>query len=317
MAANLGFWVGFNALVLALLALDLGVFHRKAHAVGIREAAIWTGVWVALALLFGLGIHLYAGREAGLEFLTGYLLEKALAVDNIFIFVLLFSYFAVPAEYQHRVLFWGVLGALLMRGAFIGLGAYLLHRWHGVIYVFGAILLITGIRMALKRAEPADVGKNPVVRLGRRLLPLTDGYHGGAFVVTERGRLMATPLLLVLLVVEATDVVFAIDSIPAIFAITDDPFLVYTSNVFAILGLRSMYFLLAGVIHKFVYLKLALSVVLAFIGAKMLLTGVLKVPIGVSLGVVGALVGGSIAASLLFPPGGRGGGAPGAEGRAA
>lgn len=305
MATNLWFWVGFNVLVLALLALDLGVFHRKAHAVGLREAATWSVVWVTLALLFGLGIYLYAGSEPGLEYLTGYLLEKALAVDNIFVFVLLFSYFAVPAEYQHRVLFWGVLGALVMRGAFIGLGAYLLHRWHWVIYLFGAVLLATGIRMALKRDEPADVGKNPVVRLGRRLLPLTDGYRGAAFVVTERGRRMATPLLLVLLVVEATDVVFAIDSIPAIFAITDDPFLVYTSNVFAILGLRSMYFLLAGVIHKFVYLKLALSAVLAFIGGKMLLTGVVRIPIGISLAVVAALVGGSIAASLIFPPGGR------------
>jgi tellurite resistance protein TerC len=302
MADSIWLWVGFNAAVLVMLALDLGVFHRKAHAVSLREASAWTAVWVSLALLFNAGIWYFAGRQPALEFLTGYLVEKSLAVDNIFVIALIFSYFAVPAAYQHRVLFWGILGALVMRGAFIAAGAYVLHQWHWVIYVFGGILLLTGVRMALRKDEAIDPEHNPVVRLARRWLPLTQRYDGQRFWTVENGRRVATPLFLVLLLVEFTDVVFAIDSIPAIFAITSDPFIVYTSNVMAILGLRSMYFLLAGVVHKFVYLKFGLSLVLVFVGAKMMLIDVFKVPTVVSLAVIATVIGGSIALSLLRPP---------------
>lgn len=298
MATSIWFWVGFNAFVLLLLALDLGVFHRRAHVVKLREAAAWSAVWVSVALLFNLGIYLYAGPQAGLEFLTGYLVEKSLAIDNIFVIALIFSYFAVPAMYQHRVLFWGILGALVMRGAFIAAGAYALEQWHWIIYVFGGILLLTGIKMALRKDEAIDPEHNPVVRMARRWIPLTSRYDGQKFWTIESGKRVATPLFLVLLLVEFTDLVFAVDSIPAIFAITSDPFLVYTSNVFAILGLRSMYFLLAGIVHRFVYLKYGLSLVLVFVGAKMLLLDVYKVPTSVSLGVIATLIGGSIVASL-------------------
>jgi len=302
MADSIWLWAGFNAAVLVMLALDLGVFHRKAHTVSLREASAWTAVWVSLALLLNAGIWWFAGRQPALEFLTGYLVEKSLAVDNIFVIALIFSYFAVPAAYQHRILFWGILGALVMRGAFIAAGAYVLHQWHWVIYVFGGILLVTGIKMALRKDEAIDPEHNPVVRLARRWLPLTQRYDGQRFWTVENGRRVATPLFLVLLLVEFTDLVFAIDSIPAIFAITSDPFIVYTSNVMAILGLRSMYFLLAGVVHKFVYLKFGLSLVLVFVGAKMMLIDVFKVPTAVSLAVIATVIGGSIALSLLRPP---------------
>jgi tellurite resistance protein TerC len=296
------FWVGFNAFVLLMLALDLGVFHRKAHEVSLREAAGWSAVWVSVALLFNLAVWAYAGPGPGLEFLTGYLVEKSLAIDNIFVIALIFTYFAIPARYQHRVLFWGIIGALLMRGGFIAAGAYVLERWHWVIYVFGALLLVTGIKMALRKDEAFDPEQNAVVRLARRWLPLTGRLDGQRFWTVENGRRVATPLFLALLLVEGADLVFAIDSIPAVFAITKDPFIVYTSNVMAILGLRSMYFLLAGVVHRFVYLKYALSLVLVFVGGKMMLVDVLKVPTVVSLSVIAALIGGSIALSLLRPP---------------
>ncbi len=295
-------WVAFNAMVLVILALDLGVFHRKAHEVSLKEAAGWSAVWVTVALLFNAGVWWFAGKQAGLEFLTGYLVEKSLAVDNIFVIAMIFSYFAVPAMYQHRVLFWGILGALVMRGAFIGMGAYALERWHWVIYLFGGILLATGIKMAIRKDEQVDPENNVVVKLARRFLPISDRYDGQRFWTVENGRRVATPLFLVLLLVEFTDLVFAIDSIPAIFAITKDPFIVYTSNVMAILGLRSMYFLLAGIVPKFVYLKYGLSMVLVFVGAKMMLLDVFKVPTLVSLGVIATLIGGSIALSLLRPP---------------
>jgi tellurite resistance protein TerC len=297
-ATSIWFWVGFNAFVLLMLALDLGVFHRRAHEVKLKEAAAWSAVWVMAAMLFNLAIYLYAGPQAGLEFLTGYLVEKSLAVDNIFVIAMIFSYFAVPSIYQHRVLFWGILGALVMRGAFIGAGAYALERWHWVIYVFGGILLLTGIKMAVRKDEAVDLENNVVVKTARRWLPISARYDGQKFWTVENGKRMATPLFLVLLLVEFTDLVFAIDSIPAIFAITKDPFLVYTSNVFAILGLRSMYFLLAGVVHKFVYLKYGLSMVLVFVGGKMMLLDVVKVPTAVSLAVIATLIGGSIAASM-------------------
>ena len=300
-------WVGFNALVLALLALDLFVFHREAHEVRVKEAAAWSIFWVLLSLAFGAGVCHFRGSEAGLEFLTGYLIEKALSVDNIFVFVLIFSYFGVPQKYQHRVLFWGVLGALLMRGTMIGAGALLIRRFHWILYVFGAFLVFTGIRMARGEEHDIEPEANPVLRLVRRYLPVTTTYHGQHFFVKEpvgkEGRLrrVATPLFVVLVLVETTDLIFAIDSIPAIFAITQDPFIVYTSNILAILGLRSLYFLLAGIIHRFHYLQLGLSLVLVFIGVKMLLSDVIHVPTPVALGVVAVVLGTSVAVSLLRP----------------
>ena len=300
-------WVGFNAVVLALLALDLGVFHRTSHRVTVREAAIWSTIWVALSLAFGYGLSVSLGREAGLQFLTGYLIEKALSVDNIFVFVLIFSYFRVPEEHQHRVLFWGILSALVMRGAMIGAGAYLIERFHWIIYVFGAFLAYTGARLATRQGHEVHPEKNPVLRLVRRAMPVTTEYHGSHFFVRlapaagSRSRRAATPLMVVLVLVESTDVLFALDSIPAIFAVTTDPFLVYTSNVCAILGLRSLYFLLAGVVDRFHYLQLGLSVVLIFVGAKMLLTDVYHMPIVLSLAVIAAVLTLSVVASLVFP----------------
>ena len=298
-------WVGFNVFILALLAVDLGVFHRKAHEVKVKEAASWSAVWILLSLSFCFGIFRVQGPQPALEFLTGYLIEYALSVDNIFVFVLIFSYFKVPPRHQHRVLFWGILGALVMRGGMIAAGAFLIERFHWIIYVFGAFLVFTGIRMAFHDDKDIEPESNPVLRLLRRILPISNVYHGQHFFVTEehggRMRKVATPLFVVLALVETTDLIFAVDSIPAIFAITQEPFIVYTSNVFAILGLRSLYFLLAGVIDKFHFLKIGLSVVLVFVGLKMLLSGVFHLPILLSLGVVAAVLGGSVGLSLLFP----------------
>ncbi len=291
-------WVGFNAFILAMLALDLGVFHRKSHEISVKEATIWSGVWIALAMVFNTGIWYFRGGEAGIQFFTGYLIEKSLSVDNIFVIALIFSFFAVPKIQQHRVLFWGILGALVMRAIFIVAGAALLARFHWIIYIFGVFLLITGIRMAMHRDEEIHPEHNPVLKLVRRLVPVTNDYHGGHFFIRNAGKLMATPLFLVLVLVETTDLIFAVDSIPAIFAVTEDPFLVYTSNIFAILGLRSLYFVLAGVMDKFVYLKLGLSAILVFVGAKMLLTEVYKIPATVSLLVVLSMLTVTIAASL-------------------
>jgi tellurite resistance protein TerC len=304
---QLWLYVGFNVFVLAMLALDLGVFHKEAHVVSMKEAAGWSALWVTLALVFNAGIYHFMGPQAGIEFLTGYLIEKALSVDNIFVFVLIFSYFQVPPRYQHRVLFWGILGALLMRGAMIAAGAVLIERFHWIIYVFGAFLVFTGIRMAMQDEHDIEPESNPVIRLMRRFIPVTSEYRGQNFFVREAvtpggvARWVATPLFVVLVLVETTDLIFAVDSIPAIFAITRDPFLVYTSNVFAILGLRALYFLLAGVIHKFHYLKLGLAVVLVFVGTKMLLVDVYKIPVAVSLGVIALVLASSVVASLLFP----------------
>lgn len=305
-------WVGFNLFVLAMLAVDLGIFHREAHTVSIREATIWSVVWITLAMIFNLGIYffwsvlapasVYTNGEAALAFFTGYLIEKSLSVDNIFVFVLIFTYFAVPALYQHRVLFWGILGALLMRGILIAVGAALLKEFHWIIYVFGAFLIFTGIKMAFHRNEEMHPDQNPLVRLLRRLMPVTAEYEGDKFFVRRAGVLMATPLLLVLLVVESTDLVFAVDSIPAIFAVTNDPFIIYTSNVFAILGLRSLYFILAGMIEQFHYLKLGLSVVLAFVGTKMVLVDIYKIPIGLSLVVIAGILTIAVVASLWRKP---------------
>ncbi|GIV97018.1 MAG: membrane protein [Herpetosiphonaceae bacterium] len=292
-------WIGFNIFVLALLALDLGIFHRTAHVVSIKEAAIWSAIWVSLALVFNVAVYFWWGSDLALQFFTGYLIEKSLSVDNIFVFVLIFTYFSVPAAYQHRVLFWGILGALMMRGVLISIGAALLEQFHWIIYLFGAFLIVTGVKMALHRNREIHPERNPLVRLFRRIMPVTEGYEGEKFFVRRAGKLMATPLFLVLLIVESTDLVFAVDSIPAIFAITQDPFIVYTSNVFAILGLRSLYFLLAGVMDKFIYLKLGLSVVLAFVGVKMVLMDIYKIPTVVSLLVVLSILGLAIAASIV------------------
>lgn len=294
-------WIGFNLFVLAMLALDLGVFHRRAHAVSMREAAGWSAVWVALALLFNLLVYWMWGAERALEFLTGYLIEKSLSVDNLFVFLMIFSYFAVPAIYQHRVLYWGIIGALIMRGLFIATGVALLNRFHWMIYVFGGFLIVTGIRLLFSTDKEVAPEKNPILRLVRRAIPVTAQYHGQSFFVRREGRIWATPLLLVLVVVETTDLVFALDSIPAIFAVTRDPFIVYTSNVFAILGLRALYFLLAGVMEMFRFLQIGLALVLTFIGCKMLVSEFWKIPIGLSLGVVAAILAASVLVSLLFP----------------
>ena len=295
-------WIGFTVFVVAMLVLDLSVFHRKAHDVRMREALIWTGVWIGMALLFNLGVYLWFGARPGLEFLTGYLIEKALSVDNIFVFLVIFAYFRVPGALQHRVLFWGILGALVMRAIFILLGAALLHRFHWVVYIFGAFLVFTGVKLLVQGESEVHPERNPVLRLFARLVPSVSDYRGARFWVVEAGRRYATPLLTVLVVVETTDVVFAVDSIPAIFAVTRDPFIVYTSNIFAILGLRALFFVLAGTMEKFHYLKVGLGLVLAFVGLKMLLAEVYKVPIGISLGVIAALLAGSMIASLLLPP---------------
>jgi tellurite resistance protein TerC len=294
-------WVGFLAFVLGMLALDLGVFHRRAHAVSVKEAATWSAVWVALALAFNGLLWVAFGAEQGMAFLTGYLIEKALSVDNIFVFVLIFGAFSVPAAYQHRVLFWGILGALLMRAVFVGLGSALIASFHWVIYLFGAFLLVTGFKMLVLRNQAFDPRANPVFRLFRRLVPAVEEYHGPAFTVVREGRRQATPLLLVLVAVELTDLVFAVDSVPAIFAVTQDPFIVFTSNIFAMLGLRSLYFLLAGVVGRFHLLKVGLSLVLVFVGAKMLLSEAFKIPVAWSLAVIALLVGGSMLASRLVP----------------
>ncbi len=300
-------WIGFNVVVLAILALDLGVLHKRSEKVTLKEAATWSAIWVALSLCFAFAVYRTMGEESGLEFLTGYLIEYALSVDNIFVFVLIFSYFSVPEKYQHRVLFWGIIGALVLRGVMIVAGSALVTRFAWTLYVFGAFLVVTGIRMALQKDGSAyNPERDPVLRLARRLLPVTPDYRGDSFFVREpdstgKLRIAATPLFIVLLIVDTTDVVFATDSIPAIFAVTRDPFIIYTSNICAVLGLRALYFLLASVVDKFVYLKLGLSVVLIFIGAKMLVEPFIHIPIVGSLGVVGAVLGSSILASLRWP----------------
>ncbi len=292
-------WIGFISLVLFLLALDLGVFHRHAHAVAFREALAWSIVWVVLALSFNGVLAWQFGSERGLEFLTGYLIEKALAVDNIFVFLIIFATFRVPSEYQHRILFWGIVGALVMRAAFIFAGAALLERFHWIIYVFGAFLVVTGIKLLLQKETDLHPERNPLFRLFTRFVPSVPEYHGSRFTIVKDGRRYATPMLLVLVCIEATDLVFAVDSIPAIFAVTKDPFIVFTSNIFAILGLRAMFFLLAGVMDRFHYLKIGLALVLGFVGTKMLLIDVYKVPVGISLGVIAMILGGAIVASWL------------------
>ncbi len=294
-------WVGFNIFVIVMLVLDLFVFHRNAHEVKVKEALLFSAFWIALALGFNVLLWWTMGSDVALQFLTGYLIEKSLSVDNIFVFLLIFSYFAVPAKFQHKVLFWGILGALVMRGVFITVGAALIHNFHWIIYVFGAFLVFTGFRMARGGETEVHPDRNPVVNFVRRLFPVTSEYRGGKFFVREMGRRMATPLLIVLVMIETTDLIFAVDSIPAIFAITTDPFIVYTSNVFAILGLRALFFALAGVMGMFHYLKYGLSLVLMFVGVKMLITDIYKIPIGASLGLIATILAVSVVASLVWP----------------
>ncbi len=291
-------WAGFLLFVLLMLAIDLGVFHREPHEVSLKEAGAWSAVWVCLALCFNLGVWHWFGEERALEFTTGYVIEKALAVDNIFVFVVIFSAFAIPAVYQHRVLFWGVLGALALRAVFILLGAAFIQRFHWAMYVFGVLLVITGLKLLLQGNDAVQPEKNLFVRAVQKVIPVTTEFAGDRFSVVKQGRRYATPLLLALVAVEVTDVIFAVDSIPAIFAITSDPFIVFTSNIFAILGLRSMYFLLAGVISKFVYLKVGLSVVLLFVGVKMLIVDVYKVPVGASLLIIAGILAASVVVSI-------------------
>ncbi|MFQ6089055.1 MAG: TerC family protein [Candidatus Methanofastidiosia archaeon] len=301
MSSQVLLWVIFNIFVLAMLALDLGVFHRKAHVMKIKEALVWSAFWIALAFLFNLGIYLWRGPETALEFLTGYLIEKSLSVDNIFVFLLIFSYFRVSSLYQHKVLFFGILGALIMRIIFIFTGIALIQKFHWVIYVFGAFLILTGIKMALQKDKEIHPERNPVLRLFRRFMPVTDDYEDGKFFVKRAGRYLATPLFIVLLVIETTDLIFAVDSVPAILSITLDPFIVYTSNVFAILGLRALYFALAGIMQLFHHLHYGLSAILVFVGAKMLLVDIYKIPVGIALGVVASILLISVIASVVRP----------------
>ncbi|MEW6058322.1 MAG: TerC family protein [Bdellovibrionota bacterium] len=292
-------WIGFHVFLFTALAVDLGVFHQKAHEIKFKEALTWSGIWLSLALLFNAGIFYFKGPEPALAFLTGYLIEWSLSVDNLFVFLTIFSVFCVPPKQQHRVLFWGILGALLMRALFIFAGLALLKQFHWVVYIFGGFLLFTGIKLAIVEQKEEDPRNHWLVRLTRKWLPFTDSYHEGKFTIIEKGRRLGTPLLLVLVIVEATDLVFAADSIPAILAITDDPFIVYTSNVFAILGLRSLYFALAGTMSLFKYLRYGLAGILVFVGAKLCLTDVYKIPIGASLGFIAVSLGTAIVFSIL------------------
>jgi tellurite resistance protein TerC len=302
MTTEFWMWGGFGLFVLAMLALDLGVFHKKTHDVGFKEAMAWTAVWVALALAFGGGVWHLAGKQKAVEFYTGYLIELSLSADNVFVFVLMFTYFAVPSRYQHKVLFWGVLGALVMRMLMIGVGVSLIHRFNWILYVFGAFLVFSGFKMAFSKEGEVHPEKNPVVRWFTKLVPVTKDYRGDRFIVVENGKRHATPLLVVLLGVEVSDLIFAVDSIPAIFAVTLDSFIIYTSNVFAIMGLRSLYFVLAGVMDKFHYLKIGLGFVLGFVGVKMLLAHTAyKIDTLAALGVIAAILATALAASMLRP----------------
>jgi len=295
-------WIGFNLFVILMLALDLGVFHRKNHEVKVKEALLWTFVWITLALIFNYGIYYFQGKEKALEFLAGYLIEKSLSIDNIFVFILIFSYFNVPALYQHKVLFWGIIGALVMRAIFIFAGVALINQFHWVIYIFAAFLVFTGIKMLLQLEQKIDPDKNPVVRLFKKMFSVTDSFHGDKFFVTLNAKTFATPLFIVLLMVEVTDLIFAVDSIPAILAITKDPFIVYSSNVFAILGLRSLYFALAGMHKSFRYLKFGLAAILIFVGIKMFISGFYPIPILMALIIIAVILLTSVIASLVIKP---------------
>ena len=294
-------WTCFIGFVLVMLALDLGVFHRKSHEIKIKEALIWSAVWISLALAFNYGIYVFMGKEKAIEFLTGYVIEKSLSIDNLFVFIMLFTYFNVNTKYQHKVLFWGILGALVMRAIFIFAGVALINKFHWIIYVFGVLLVFTGIKMLFHKDEKIDPDKNPLVRLFKKFFPVTDKEHGGKFFVKMNGRTFATPLFIVLLIVEFTDLIFAVDSIPAILAITNDTFIIFTSNVFAILGLRALYFALAGITKYFYYIKYGLSAILVFVGIKMTIVDFYKIPILYSLFTIATILFISVLVSLAFP----------------
>ena len=293
-------WGAFSAFVLGMLALDLGVFHKKSHEVSVKEALTWTAVWIVLAMLFNLFVYHYFDKEKALEFFTAYLVEKSLSIDNIFVIIMIFSYFSVPASYQHKVLFWGILGALVMRVIFIFAGIELIHKFHWLIYLFGGFLVFTGIRMVTGDDKPMQPDKNPLVKFIRRLFPVTEGFEGDHFFVKRDHRTWATPLFIVVILIESTDLIFAVDSIPAIISISDDPYIVYTSNVFAILGLRSLYFALAGIEKYFVYLKYGLATILVFVGLKMCLADFIKIPVEISLIIISFLLAVSMIASVLI-----------------
>lgn len=293
-------WAGFIAFVILLLAIDLGIFHRKSHEVKIKEALIWSAVWISLALIFNYGVYVFLGKEKALEFLTGYLIEKSLSVDNLFVFIMLFTFFNVQPKYQHKVLFWGILGALIMRAIFIFAGVALVSKFHWIIYIFGAFLVFTGIKMLFHKDEEIDPDKNPLVRLFKKFFPVSERMHEGNFFVKINSKTIATPLFVVLLVVEFTDLIFAVDSIPAILAISNDTFIIFTSNVFAILGLRALYFALAGITKYFHYLKYGLSAILVFVGVKMVIVGFYKIPIVYSLLTILGILIISVLASVMF-----------------
>ena len=295
------FWILFNAFVLLMLALDLGVFHRKNHEVSVKEALTWTFIWITLALVFNAIIYYWKGQQQALEFFTGYLVEKALSIDNIFVFIMIFTYFQVPSKYQHKVLFWGIIGALIMRVIFIFAGVALIQKFHLTIYIFGALLIYTGYKMFYHNNLKIEPDKNPVIRFFKRFIPVTSEMHEDKFFVKLEGKRFATPLFLVLILIETTDLIFAVDSIPAILAITQDQFIVYTSNVFAILGLRSLYFALAGIVHRFWLLSYGLAVVLIFVGLKMLLIDLYKIPIEWSLLFIATTITASVLLSFKIP----------------
>ncbi len=301
MVVDIYVWIGFLLFVFIMLALDLGVFHRKSHEVKIKEALIWSAVWISMALIFNYGVYVFMGKEKALEFLTGYVIEKSLSVDNLFVFIMIFTYFNVEPKYQHRVLFWGILGALVMRAIFIFAGVALINKFHWIIYIFGAFLIFTGIKMLFHKDEKLEPEKNPLVRLFKKFMPVTATSHGDKFFVRLDGKMFATPLFVVLLLVEFTDLIFAVDSIPAILAITNDTFIIFTSNVFAILGLRALYFALAGITQYFHYLKYGLSAVLVFVGVKMTIVDIYKVPIVYSLLTILGIILISVIVSLMFP----------------
>jgi tellurite resistance protein TerC len=294
-------WTLFNIFIIAMLVVDLVVLHKEDEKVSIREALIWTGVWIAMALIFGIGVYYYMGSQTALDYYTGYLIEKSLSVDNIFVFLLVFSYFQVPAKYQHKVLFWGIFGALVMRLLFIFTGVALIDRFHWIIYVFGGFLVFTGIKLALEKDKEVHPERNPVLKLVRRILPISKSYHGSKFFIRRMGKLIATPLFIVLIVIETTDLVFALDSIPAILAITRDEFIIYSSNAFAILGLRALFFAVAGIMRLFHYLHYGLALILVFVGVKMLMSEFYHIPTTYALAFIAVTLTLSIVASILNP----------------
>ncbi len=294
-------WGGFVLFIIAMLILDLKVLQRRSHVMPVKEALLWVAFWVSLALIFNVGIYFYFGMDSALEFLTGYLVEYSLSVDNIFVFALIFSYFGIPSEYRHKALLWGILGAIVMRAIFILAGVAMINRLHWIIYVFGAFLVYIGIKIAFEKDREMDPGKNPILRLVKRFLPVTESYEGGRFFVRRAGRIFATPMLIVVIVIETTDVIFAVDSIPAILSITLNPFIVYTSNIFAILGLRALYFALAGIMDLFHYLNYGLAAILVFVGVKMLISDYYKIPVAGALGFIVLVLATAIVASIMFP----------------